>query len=706
MTDAQTQAEDGAVPVGGQAAGAVNAAAPTDTLQPGWTQFDLGTALQELRSVREGVMRRALRQLHLRWWHAPAKRMRELLQLAGANSKALDAIQDIVDTCRTCRQWTRPGCRSMTTTRLSTYFNETIQVDLLFHNKHVIFHAIDEAIRWTVAVTVANQQTETIQKAIHTHWLQHFSNPGTIISDQEGALKDEAMGQWLEQRGIRLVLRAKGQHAQLVERHHELLRKQLRVIDDQCTADALKVDFDYILSEAVLSKNCLISIKGRSPYEALYGRVPPLLGTQAAELGTEDDRDPARLREIAVQAMVEATAAQRASIAANSKTRPAGQLMGLQTGDLVEFHRPAVTKDVSGWKGPAVVTDVTTIDQGTISIRWQSRVLICRVQDIRRALVYWAFLTERPAKSPIEEVFRFTQHLHDDVVRFGWINQPPHWRECAANKQHPAVLLAGLHVAACSVYMEGCVGFRLGKAGPSARSLEAVAGCDDGMLLWWDSERPSEVYHFFHNPSRRVGLESLFGKTYEGTAFMQLLCVGQDEVKQVRNAFAEVPHLGGMYDPGMPRLVERAESVAGSDGTDITVPEPRKRQYSDASSHNPRPATAAKLTTEAQEQLQATNTIQTEGVDIPVPEDDDLDMEQYFESLVPRQFYHLSEADRLAPVYGNSPPDTMHFVPGGTFSPPPWVPRCPRVPFNFLSLPKLLCTYTGSTVRCRTMKSW
>ena len=56
--------------------------------------------------------------------------------------------------------------------------------------------------------------------------------------------------------------------------------------------------------------------------------------------------------------------------------------------------------------------------------------------------------------------------------------------------------------------------------------------------------------------------------------------------------------------------------------------------------------------------------------DIPVPEDNDLDMEQYFESLVPRQFYHLSEADRLAPVYGNSPPDTMHFVPGGTFSPP------------------------------------
>ena len=114
---------------------------------------------------------------------------------------------------------------------------------------------------------------------------------------------------WLEQRGIKLVLRAKGQHATLVERHHALLRKQLRVLDDQATAAGRKVDFSFILAESVLSKNCLLSIKGRSPYEALYGRVPPLLNTQGVETDKEDDRDSSRLRELALQAMVEATAA-------------------------------------------------------------------------------------------------------------------------------------------------------------------------------------------------------------------------------------------------------------------------------------------------------------------------------------------------------------------------------------------------------------
>ena len=109
MIDAASQAEDAAA---GQQLVPAAEAAP-DGVRPNWTQFDLGTALQELRSVREGVMRMALRKLHQRWWHAPAKRMKELLSLAGCDSNVLDAVQDIVDTCRACRQWTRPGIKAV-----------------------------------------------------------------------------------------------------------------------------------------------------------------------------------------------------------------------------------------------------------------------------------------------------------------------------------------------------------------------------------------------------------------------------------------------------------------------------------------------------------------------------------------------------------------------------------------------------------------
>ena len=48
---------------------------------PTWPKYDIGTALQLLRSVRAGVVRRTLRKLHIRWFHVPAKRMSTLLKL-------------------------------------------------------------------------------------------------------------------------------------------------------------------------------------------------------------------------------------------------------------------------------------------------------------------------------------------------------------------------------------------------------------------------------------------------------------------------------------------------------------------------------------------------------------------------------------------------------------------------------------------------
>ena len=174
--------------------------------------------------MREGVVRHCLRKVHLRWWHAPAKRMKELLQHAGAPSSVMGLIEDTVDTCRICRNWTRPGPKSITSSRLSTRFNETVQVDLLFHKKFVMLHLIDECTRWTVAVLIPNQEQSTVMEAMKKHWFKLYGYPESIISDQEGAIKDHETGAHLESHSCKLLLRAKGQRANLVERHHELLR--------------------------------------------------------------------------------------------------------------------------------------------------------------------------------------------------------------------------------------------------------------------------------------------------------------------------------------------------------------------------------------------------------------------------------------------------------------------------------------------------
>ena len=112
--------------------------------------FDLGRALKLLSHMDEAIVRRTLRRLHIRFWHAPAKRLEEILRQAGAPSRAIKLCKEIVETCRSCRMWARPGPRSITTSlRLAQAFNEIVQWDILFHRDIMISHLIDEAIRWT-----------------------------------------------------------------------------------------------------------------------------------------------------------------------------------------------------------------------------------------------------------------------------------------------------------------------------------------------------------------------------------------------------------------------------------------------------------------------------------------------------------------------------------------------------------------------------
>ena len=194
-----------------------------------------------------------------------------------------------------------------------------------------------------------------------------------MISDQEGGLNEHAAAV-LEQFQIELNLKAKGQHAAMIERHNELLRRQIQ----QATNDGLRVSFIQILNEALFAKNVLLQYGGFSPYEsyeALFGRTPPLLDA----MPIEDDREtenPAKLRSLAVQSMLQAAAEDRIRRANATKSRPAGELKDLHLGDLVDIWRPTLSKDVPRWNGPVTVVDLTAIPDGIIG--GDGRVGTCR----------------------------------------------------------------------------------------------------------------------------------------------------------------------------------------------------------------------------------------------------------------------------------------------------------------------------------------
>jgi hypothetical protein len=95
-------------------------------------------------------------------------------------------------------------------------------------------------------------------------------------------------------------------------------------------------------------------------------------------------RHVVRLRELAISAMVEATAQSRMRMAENSKTRMSGELLGLEPEDQVDLYRKPARKDLSGWRGPAEIVSVNDIPRGMISLKWGGKVINARVQDARK----------------------------------------------------------------------------------------------------------------------------------------------------------------------------------------------------------------------------------------------------------------------------------------------------------------------------------
>ena len=113
-----------------------------------WTGFDVGNALARLRSVKDSVRLRALRQLHLRWFHATIEQMKKILATAGVPKEVLDKIPYVVHTCRICRRWEKHSPKAVVSVRLADRFNEVVQFDLIEYTegdvKYYIIHFIDE----------------------------------------------------------------------------------------------------------------------------------------------------------------------------------------------------------------------------------------------------------------------------------------------------------------------------------------------------------------------------------------------------------------------------------------------------------------------------------------------------------------------------------------------------------------------------------
>jgi hypothetical protein len=127
--------------------------------------------------------------------------------------------------------WKRPTNKPIASLRLSSQFNQVIQLDLLFIEQMIVLHVIDECIRWSAGMAIASKKPADILSGLIFVWFRIFGPPGLVIADKEGALLSEEASICFERWGTTYRPKPVGSHATMVERHHEIVRQTFHKVN-------------------------------------------------------------------------------------------------------------------------------------------------------------------------------------------------------------------------------------------------------------------------------------------------------------------------------------------------------------------------------------------------------------------------------------------------------------------------------------------
>ena len=558
-----------------------------------WGPSDLKQIVRLLNDRDPNVLRKQLRRLHLRWFHASIEQLTNLLQLLGVSQEAINLIPEIVDTCRICRMWAPKAPAVKVTTRLSIRFNQCVQADLMFYadeystpvSQHILLHMIDECIKWSEVHETPTKQPHDLLAIMTDQWFRRFGAPDMLIWDGEGALDSDEAKKWADLWQIELVIRPADKKAWISERHHEIMRQQLHKVTAQMKSENIVVPFVQIISMCVLAKNSMLNTGHGSPYQSLYGRTPRLLpqlvdlvgsARLVDETGPDGIRHVHRLREISVGAAVQALAEARAQLAEKSKTPLAGEVLGLKTGENVEIFRQPPTKDRPGWVGPAKVTDVSEIEHGKVTVRWQGRHMSISLECLRRAMTLFficynlsrgpeASLTYTTFSEALQTLMDIAETVNGRFVVIGKVQTVKGWHNTAETERYLLGLYALMHTAWANWRTHGCLGGTIAHAVRRIPSLSEGALCS--KILYWNSADRDEYSTLEIDGAGEIQVDQVLGlerARWQRIRLVQWHFYKPEVVQACREEDHSVPELGGPEAP-LGDSPERASTITLDD---------------------------------------------------------------------------------------------------------------------------------------------
>eukprot|EP00435_Cladocopium_sp_Y103_P042058 s696_g11.t1 len=493
-----------------------------------WSRFNVGRSLKALSIGSPATQLRELRKLHLRWWHGSKEAMRRILSAAGLGKEVLDRVAEVVDTCRECRKWTRPGPETVPTLRMTTKFNEHVEADLLFFREFVIFHMICCGTRWHAATVVRSKHEDELLEAVDRIWFSIHGPMQQLICDGESGLTNPNAQARLRRFGTVVKIRAPGQHARFIERRGAILRTTLHCLNGQLVHEGINATMDALLSEAVFAGNALIHVGGVTPYQCIYGRTPAMLPPlpdenhdAVDELSERSNQARDHIRTAALEAMIQATSLARTSRALRSRAIASTEIE-YKSGDLVDYFRPT-GKDTSGWHGPVEIIEYRP-SEGTVIVKLNGQPRPCRLQDVRHTLfahVSFQVFAVIPSIEAMDILKRFVQQLPArKYVTLGICSdkEGKHFVS-QATKKHGHVLEALNHLVENAWCLDECQAVRLGNG---CRSLPHMPYTSHSTLIYWDGNKATEPVVVIADSSQ-LSLADIMGEGYERMSFVQLI---------------------------------------------------------------------------------------------------------------------------------------------------------------------------------------
>ena len=244
---------------------------PTDITFPGCDKIPI--------SVRRSVAR-----LHTNLGHPSAQELNRLLCHRGVPSSG---VQECVRklSCATCQRLAGPQQPrpSSTPSLQAGHFGDLVQGDffwvrLLSGASAQVLGLADTATGYQQAAILRNKSAKDAYDLLHSAWLRPYGLPVRLRLDPDPLFQGE-FEVLLSNVNVNVEYCPAEAHWVIgtVKRRNCVLRSILeKLINDHAVDDTDRLD--YVLTAALHALNSFVTVKGRSPYQAVYGKVPRIPG--------------------------------------------------------------------------------------------------------------------------------------------------------------------------------------------------------------------------------------------------------------------------------------------------------------------------------------------------------------------------------------------------------------------------------------------